>query len=160
MGEWMPTLDEETARAFRICQLQRRRWSRVADALADDPVDLRHLIELLTACRAATEIEFRQASRRCFDLHDRMATALIPKEGQKMTEGYRASLLARAEWHKKLARECRGADVVHAEMHTRLASQLTDYARNGAPGEPKAAAPETPVKPKAPVWKPGMRSRL
>jgi hypothetical protein len=103
----MPTLDEETARAFRICQLQRRRWSRIADALADDPVDLRLLEQLLTACRAATEIEFRQASRRCFDLHDRMATALIPKEGQDVTAGQKVTLLARAEWHRKLAAQAR-----------------------------------------------------
>jgi hypothetical protein len=153
----MPTLNEETARAFRICQLQKRRWSLVADALADDPVNLRHLIELLAACRAATEIEFRQASRRCFDLHDRMATALIPKEGQVLSPGYKASLLQRAEWHKRLAKDARKDDVEHAAMHERLAAQLTDYARNGAPGEPKAAAPEPEPKP---VWRPGMRSRL
>jgi hypothetical protein len=150
-------LDRSIAREFRAAQLQKRRWSLVADALADDPVDLRHLVELLAACRAATEIEFRQASRRCFDLHDRLATNILPSGSEPMTEGQRVALLARAEWHKKLARECRSADVVHAEMHTRLAAQLTDYARNGAPTEPKAAAPEQP---KAPVWKPGMRSYL
>jgi hypothetical protein len=135
----MPTLDEETARAFRICQLQKRRWSLVADALADDPVDLRHLIELLAACRAATEIEFRQASRRCFDLHDRIVSSILPREGA-VTEGQKATLLARAEWHKRLARECRKDSVEHAAMHTRLAEQLKDYALNGAPAEPKAAA--------------------
>jgi hypothetical protein len=158
MGEWMPTLDEETARAFRICQLQRRRWSRVADALADDPVDLRHLIELLTACRAATEIEFRQASRRCFDLHDRLATALIPKEGSDVTPGQRVTLLARAEWHRKLAVQARKeAQIDHSQMHERLATQLTNYAHSDAPGEPKAQEPE----PKRTVqWRPGMRSRL
>jgi hypothetical protein len=152
----MPTLDEETARAFRICQLQRRRWSRIADALADDPVDLRLLEQLLMACRAATEIEYRQSSRRCFDLHDRMVSSILPREGELVTEGQRVALLARAEWHKRLARESRSADVVHAAMHTRLASQLTDYARNGAPTEPKAPEPE-PVKP-AVQWRPGMRS--
>jgi hypothetical protein len=150
-------LDRSIAREFRCAQLQKRRWGLVANALADDPVDLRHLVELLAACRAATEIEFRQASRRCFDLHDRMATDILPSGSEPMTEGQRMALLARAEWHKKLARECRSADVVHAAMHTRLAAQLTDYARDRAPSEPKAEAPE-PVKPAQ--WRPGLRSRL
>jgi hypothetical protein len=39
----------------------------------------------------------------------------------------------------------------------RLRRRLIDYARNSAPGEPKAAEPKQR---KAPVWKPGMMSRL
>jgi hypothetical protein len=138
-GRPMPTLDEETARAFRICQLQRRRWSRIGDPLADDPVDLRLLEQLLTASRAASEIEFRQASRRCFDLHDRMATALIPKERQDVTAGQKVTLLARAEWHRKLAVQARKeADVIHAELHQRFSQQFTDYALNGGPAAMQA----------------------
>jgi hypothetical protein len=143
----MPTLDESIAREFRTTQLQRRRWSRVADALVDDPVDLRHLVELLTACRAATEIEYRQASRRCFDLHDRMVSSILPRKGESVTEGQKATLLARAEWHKRLARESRKDDIEHAAMHTRLAEQLINYARSDAPGEPKAPDPIDGKKP-------------
>src|ERR1051326_2572258 len=117
--------DAEVARQFRTAQLQRRRWARVHDAFAEDmrPKDLD---QLLTACRAATEIEYRQSSRKMFDVLDKLASDLLPREGETMTEGQKAQLLSRAEWHRKLANEARKDDVKHAAMHTRLAEQLSD----------------------------------
>ena len=88
-------------------------------------------------------------------MFDILTTSILPREGEDVTEGQKATLLARAEWHKKLARESRKDDVEHAAMHTRLSQQLRDYALHGASQE-QPKAPETePAK-----WRPGMRSIL
>src|SRR5690348_6265459 len=133
------SFDAEVARQFRTAQLQRRRWQRVHNAFAD--MHPRDLEQLLTACRAATEIEYRQSARRMFDVLDRLAADLLPKEGEIMTEGQKAQLLSRAEWHRHLADQARkDTEIDHAAMHTRLAEQLRDYACHGAAAEPKAPA--------------------
>lgn len=73
-----------------------------------------------------------------------------------MTEGQKAQILSRAEWHRKLAVQARkDAEIDHAAMHTRLADQLRDYALQGPPAEQLKAPESEPAK-----WRPGMRSRL
>jgi hypothetical protein len=161
----MPTLDEEIARSFRTAQLQRRRWQRVYDAFAKEPMRLEYCEQVLIACMASTEIEYREASRRCFDMHDRLATALL-RECEGMTQAHRKeTLLARAEFHDRLKEQAlrEGKNdphaIEHARHHSVLAAQLRDYARHGipaglntAPEQPKATEPE-PAK-----WRPGRRS--
>jgi hypothetical protein len=151
-GRPMPTLDEETARSFRTAQLQRRRWARVYDAFAKEPIRHEHVEQLMTAARAATEIEYRQSSRRLFILFDRLTTELL-REGDVTGDGYKARLLSRAQWHSKLADQSRReGDLQHAEFHQRLYSQLRDYAAHGTP-ELKVPEPPKPAQ-----WRPGMRS--
>jgi hypothetical protein len=142
----MPTLEEETSRAIRTAQLQRRRWRRIGEELQQYHIpDI--IRQIARAAGAASELEYRQSARRLFSMFDLLTTEILPREGQDVTEGQKATLLARAEWHRKLARESRSDDVEHAAMHARLAEQLRDYALNGAPGGPKAAEPAPEVEP-------------
>ena len=137
----MSTLDQAIAREFRTAQLQRRRWGRVWDAFAKEPMRLEQVEQMLTACRAASELEYRQSARRLFHVLDLMTSDILPWE-EEVTEAQKLTLLSRAEWHKKLARESRPDDVKHAEMHERVSAQLREYALRGAPVELKAVAPE------------------
>jgi hypothetical protein len=136
-------LDQEVARSFREAQLNRKRWARMAEALElcdDIPAPV---AQLCLACRAASELFYRSQSRRLFDTLDRLTTDIIPGEGDNVTDGQKVTLLARAEWHRKLATQARkDAELLldHAAMHERLSSQLRDLALHGAPGEQPAPA--------------------
>src|ERR1041385_874080 len=115
----------EVARSFREATLNRIRWRLMAEELErhDDIPDT--VVQLCLACRAVTELFYRAQSRRAFLMFDVLTTDILPKEGEAVTDGQRMTLLAKAEWHRKLAAQARKeGGIDHAAMHQRLAESL------------------------------------
>src|SRR5438309_8978479 len=82
----MTAYDEAIARGFRTAQLNRRRYLRLEQEL--DHVITRppeRLAQILLACRAAAEIEYRRAARVLYNYWDIDTTKVLAAiEGRKM----------------------------------------------------------------------------
>ena len=132
--------------------MNRRRYLRLEQEL--DRVITRppeRLAQILLACRAAAEVEYRRAARAMFDFWDIDTTRFLAAiEGQEMDDELRREIEAKIQWHDRLGQEAAKDDEAHAASHFQVSEMLRSYLKNaGKPTSPRPPKSET-----APAAKP------
>lgn len=123
-------LDEAVAREYKRAFMHCRRIVRPREELAEIPLP-KTAEQLLLVYQVAADAELRQSKRRLFDVLDILTTQALPAEGTKMTDGERAKLLSRINYHERLAKDAlKDGDTPHAETHRNISMMLRGYLKN------------------------------